>query len=62
MLSGNISSFLHAVPIKTLVVDEASQINIGDYIPILNQHKSILKLVFIGDDKQRKSAIDILLY
>lgn len=45
-----------AAPIKTLVIDEASQIEIGDYIPLLTSHSTIRKVCFIGDDKQCKSS------
>ncbi|KAH7922889.1 P-loop containing nucleoside triphosphate hydrolase protein [Leucogyrophana mollusca] len=41
-----------AVPLKTVIVDEASQIEIGDYIPLFTAHTSIRKVCFIGDDKQ----------
>ncbi|KAI0037095.1 P-loop containing nucleoside triphosphate hydrolase protein [Vararia minispora EC-137] len=38
---------------ETVIVDEASQIEIGDYVPLLHDFGSALaKLVFIGDDKQ----------
>jgi len=41
------------VPVTSLIIDEASQIDIGDYVPALNLFKSsIRKLCFIGDDKQ----------
>ncbi|CAL1716325.1 unnamed protein product [Somion occarium] len=41
------------VPIETVVVDEASQIEIGDYLPLLSKFgKGLRKLAFIGDDKQ----------
>jgi regulator of nonsense transcripts 1 len=44
---------LRMVPITTLVVDEASQIEIGDYIPVFTNFVStIRKVCFIGDDKQ----------
>lgn len=47
--------FGQVVPIQTIVVDEASQIEIGDYLPPLQRFKTTLrKLVFIGDDKQRE--------
>ena len=46
------SGILRVVPIKTMVVDEASQIEIGDYIAVFTEHKSIRKVCFIGDDKQ----------
>lgn len=54
MLSNtNIGKFTSKVPIKTLVIDEASQIEIGDYIPVLTKFNgSLRKLCFIGDDKQ----------
>ncbi|KAJ2920781.1 hypothetical protein H1R20_g16312, partial [Candolleomyces eurysporus] len=41
------------VLIETLVIDEASQIDVGDYLPVINRYQHTLqKLVFIGDDKQ----------
>ena len=36
----------------TVVVDEASQIEIGNYIPLLSSYSSIRKICFFGDDKQ----------
>ncbi|PIL35585.1 hypothetical protein GSI_02313 [Ganoderma sinense ZZ0214-1] len=39
-------------PVKTLVIDEASQIAIGDYIPPLINFPSITKICMIGDHKQ----------
>jgi len=45
--------FTKIVPVQTIIVDEASQIEAGDYLPILARYKSSLrKMVFIGDDKQ----------
>lgn len=45
--------FTKTVPVQTVIVDEASQIEVGDYLPILARYKtSLRKLVFIGDDKQ----------
>ena len=45
--------FTRIVPVQTVIVDEASQIEIGDYLPVLAKYKSTLrKMVFIGDDKQ----------
>ena len=42
------------VPLETVLVDEASQIEIGDYLPMLSRFgQDIRKLAFIGDDKQR---------
>ncbi|KAG0706771.1 P-loop containing nucleoside triphosphate hydrolase protein, partial [Suillus ampliporus] len=45
-----------AAPLRTLVIDEASQIEIGDYIPMFTSHTTIRKVCFIGDDKQYKSS------
>lgn len=43
----------HVVPLHTVLVDEASQIEVGDFVPMLYQYnKTLQKLVFIGDDKQ----------
>ena len=45
--------FPEIVPVKTIIIDEASQIEVGDYLPILATYKTTLrKMVFIGDDKQ----------
>lgn len=45
--------FTTIVPVQTVIIDEASQIEVGDYLPILAKYKSSLrKMVFIGDDKQ----------
>jgi regulator of nonsense transcripts 1 len=54
MLSNEkISPYTHLVPIQTLIFDEASQIEIGDYFPVLVRFRPTLrKLIFIGDDKQ----------
>ncbi|KAI0956190.1 hypothetical protein AcV7_006651 [Taiwanofungus camphoratus] len=47
------SGFSRLVPIKTVIVDEASQIELGDYLPLLSKFgKNIRKLAFIGDNKQ----------
>ena len=49
------AGFTRLVPLDTVIVDEASQIGLGDYIPLLGRFGNKLnKLVFIGDDKQRK--------
>jgi len=41
------------VPLTTLIVDEASQIQIGDYVSVFHQYATTLrKMCFIGDDKQ----------
>jgi len=45
--------FTKIVPVQTIIIDEASQIEAGDYLPILARYKKTLrKMVFIGDDKQ----------
>ncbi|KZT69556.1 P-loop containing nucleoside triphosphate hydrolase protein [Daedalea quercina L-15889] len=45
--------FPRQVPIETVIVDEASQIDLGGYFPLLSHFGgTIKKLVFIGDDKQ----------
>ena len=46
--------FTRCVPVDIVVVDEASQIEVGNYLPLMNKFRSTLtKMVFIGDDKQR---------
>ena len=45
------------VPLTTLVVDEASQIEIGNYLPVFTRYLTIRKVCFIGDDKQRKPLL-----
>jgi superfamily I DNA and/or RNA helicase len=54
MLSNNrLAPFARIVPVQTVIVDEASQIEVGDYLPMLHRYQRTLqKLVFIGDDKQ----------
>jgi len=38
-----------------LIVDEASQIELGDYLGPLHDFKTVLRrIVFVGDDKQRE--------
>jgi superfamily I DNA and/or RNA helicase len=45
--------FTELVPVETLIVDEASQVEIGDYlIPLSRFYNSLQKIIFIGDDKQ----------
>ena len=45
--------FTELVPIQTVIVDEASQIEVGDYLSMLARYKtSLRKMVFMGDDKQ----------
>ena len=46
--------YIRVHPVKMLILDEASQIECGDYLPIFHLFRSTLsKLVLIGDDKQR---------
>ncbi|KAK7033216.1 AAA-12 domain-containing protein [Favolaschia claudopus] len=53
MLSNHfLPKFTNQVPVHTIVVDEASQIEIGDYIPVFDKFKTLRKMCFIGDDKQ----------
>jgi hypothetical protein len=41
------------VPVQTVIVDEASQIEMGDYLPMVERFNTTLrKIVCIGDDKQ----------
>ena len=52
------AGYTRLVPVETVIVDEASQIELGDYLPLLGRfNRSIKKLVFIGDDKQRELAV-----
>ena len=45
--------FFKAIPLKILVVDEASQIVMGDYMPIITKYGTKLKkMIFIGDPMQ----------
>jgi len=59
MLSNDkIAPITTVVPIQTVIFDEASQIDMTDYLPALIRFRSsIRKIVFIGDDKQRKAMI-----
>ncbi|KAJ3537021.1 hypothetical protein NM688_g6751 [Phlebia brevispora] len=40
------------VALKTLVIDEASQINVNDYVSLFEKYPALHKICFIGDDKQ----------
>ena len=43
-------------PLRTLIVDEASQIELGGYLPVFhNFEKTLRRVCFVGDDKQRRS-------
>ncbi|KZV97480.1 hypothetical protein EXIGLDRAFT_764437 [Exidia glandulosa HHB12029] len=49
----NLPIFSNIVPIETLIIDEASQIELGDFVPVLCQYsETVRKLVFVGDDMQ----------
>ncbi|KAI9512076.1 P-loop containing nucleoside triphosphate hydrolase protein [Russula earlei] len=49
------------VPVMHVIIDEASQIEIGQYLPLFKSFGATLrKLCFIGDDKQRKSLLQFL--
>ncbi|KAJ7067048.1 AAA domain-containing protein [Mycena amicta] len=54
MLSNpNFAPVTHIVSLETVIVDEASQIEIGDFVPMISLFStSLRKMVFIGDDKQ----------
>ncbi|KAF9451887.1 hypothetical protein P691DRAFT_294664 [Macrolepiota fuliginosa MF-IS2] len=44
--------FVSKCPLNTLIVDEASQIHVADYVSIFYKYSSLRKACFIGDDKQ----------
>jgi superfamily I DNA and/or RNA helicase len=44
--------FFRAIPLINLIIDEASQIEVGDYVSVFSNHKSIRKVCFIGDPEQ----------
>jgi hypothetical protein len=50
------------VPIVNVIIDEASQIEVGQYVPLFKTFgKSLRKICFVGDDKQCKSSSIITL-
>lgn len=56
-----LSGFVQAVPVINVIIDEASQIEVGQYIPLIKSFGNTLqKLCFIGDDKQCKSSLQHL--
>ncbi|KAG1804979.1 P-loop containing nucleoside triphosphate hydrolase protein [Suillus plorans] len=61
MLSNpRIEEFTRQVPVQTVIFDEASQIEVGDYLPLLQRFQhSLQKMVFIGDDKQHRMPLVI---
>jgi regulator of nonsense transcripts 1 len=45
------------VSITNVIIDEASQIEVAQYVPLLNSYgKTLQKMCFVGDDKQCKSV------
>lgn len=55
MLAALRPQLVNLVPVETLIVDEASQIPLGDYLYAFHTFASTLRRVcFIGDDKQRE--------
>ncbi|TRM64357.1 P-loop containing nucleoside triphosphate hydrolase protein [Schizophyllum amplum] len=57
---GRIQALTHAVPVQTVLVDEAGQIEMGDFLPMLHLYRSNLeKVVFVGDDKQYRMPLFI---
>ncbi|KAH6913327.1 P-loop containing nucleoside triphosphate hydrolase protein, partial [Coprinopsis sp. MPI-PUGE-AT-0042] len=55
LLNDRLAPITAVVPVETLIMDEASQIEIGDYVPVINRYQHYLrKMVFIGDHKQRE--------
>ncbi|KAI6128955.1 P-loop containing nucleoside triphosphate hydrolase protein [Pisolithus croceorrhizus] len=54
MLSNDkIAPFVHVTPVDVLIFDEGSQIEVGNYLPVLHRFMNTLtKIVFIGDPKQ----------
>jgi regulator of nonsense transcripts 1 len=50
--------FTQAVPIINVIIDEASQIEVGQYVPLFVSFGNTLrKLCFIGDNEQCKSLL-----
>ncbi|KAI6108106.1 P-loop containing nucleoside triphosphate hydrolase protein [Pisolithus sp. B1] len=61
MLSNDkIAPFVHITPVDVLIFDEGSQIEVGNYLPVLHRFTNTLtKIVFIGDPKQHRMPIAI---
>ena len=50
-----LQSIAHVVPPQVILVDEASQIEVGDLVPALHRFRGLLKkVVCVGDDQQRE--------
>ncbi|TFY79098.1 hypothetical protein EWM64_g4915 [Hericium alpestre] len=60
MSADAITIFAKVAPVQMVIVDEASQIELGAYIPLLHTFsRTLAKLVFIGDDKQYRMPCHI---
>jgi hypothetical protein len=47
-----------AVPVINVIIDEASQIEVGQYVPLFKTFgKNLRKICFVGDDKQCRPLI-----
>lgn len=55
-----IGRFTSQNPIKTLIIDEASQIEINNYVSVLVTSSKLRKMCFIGDDRQCKLFLHAL--
>jgi AAA domain len=50
--------FTQLVPITNVIIDEANQIEVGQYVPLFKTFgKTLRKICFVGDDKQCKSLL-----
>ncbi|OBZ72573.1 ATP-dependent helicase NAM7 [Grifola frondosa] len=47
-----IKKFTSVIPVTYVVIDEASQIAVANYLPPLSQFSTVRKMCFIGDNKQ----------
>lgn len=53
-----LSVVTQVVPIVNVIIDEASQIEVGQYVPLFKTFgQSLRKICFVGDDKQCKSLL-----
>jgi hypothetical protein len=49
------------VPVINVIIDEASQIEVGQYVPLFKSFGEILqKICFVGDDQQCQSLLQFL--
>lgn len=50
--------FTQTIPVTNVIIDEASQIEVGQYVPLFKSFgKTLRKICFVGDDKQCKPLI-----